>query len=362
MPCIVCKKTEILNHSDTWGLSDGVCQPCFTRAQSEACGEKAAKDVAADLLQDYGRIFLLLNNDRATVIRCLRALADELGNLEGREGYQPSHAGKGHIKLSAALERYETYCWFPPCGDTFVAQLSSERFLDYLKRGLMAKDPGAGPKHGDFTHRIHWHVVSRVITDGFAKPVRAGWNHSPLKLFTYLGEGPAVTNELWTHLFEKGAPTFRFPDSLNEHICNGDYGALTINMRRRFEKRSRELAPHLDPNVERPNDWEVRKVGEKDVTRQRKAWSYLDSIGTASGVYADKVRAKYQTESMDPVLARKAVPPNLSIASRIAQSTTSFNRDSFGEGGTLTYQQKLGAIRLQDMAGMARSRNLRHAL
>lgn len=342
-------KGEILQGSDTWGLSKGVCSDCFRRAIAAAQDGGAEGVVPEDLLEDYGRIYLLLDKDRDNVRSCLRTLASELGSLLGRDHYKPSTSGTGHLKLSAALERYETYCWFPPCHDTFIEQLPSERFLSYLKQGLMAKDPGAGPKHGDFTHRIHWHVVSRVITNGFTTPKIAGWNHTPLKLFTYLGEAPAIAAKVWTNLFEVGGESYRFPDTLNEHICNGDdYGVLSVNMSRRLNKRMLALESQLDHSIYDAPGANLTFSERDGVTKSKRSWEYVDSLGRANAQYAQKVRKKYGQEgSVDPVLNRGGQQAEVGIQGRINSSYAQFNKDSLAEGGPLVYQKKLGVARLQ---------------
>lgn len=362
MPCIrssTCTR-PLLDGSSAWGLSGGVCQLHFDEARKQAQENGPANSsVPDDLLDDYARIYLLLERDKPKVQQYLRALSAELGNLEDRVGYVPKTKGPGHIKLSAALERYETYCWFPPCADTFLSQLPGEQFLSYLTRGLMAKDPGAGPTHGDFTHRIHWHVVSRAITDDFKTPKRAGWNHTPLKLFTYLGEPPAIASNLWTNLFEMGGESFRFPDTLNRHICNGDYGALSVNMARRFEKRSAAWAAELNRELyEGPTRGEYveRQVMEggqlKTIEKSRKYWEHKDAIGRANATYAARKRQQYGLADEGPVMNRQGGPlaGDVQIATRIANSYARFN--NVLPDAKLTYDRRIGVARLKFVSGM----------
>jgi len=362
MPCIYNGCSDaILQGSDAWGLSAGVCQKHFEKAKELCTNNLRGAPIDKLLHEDYAKIYILLDVDRARVEECLQALASEIGNLEGRAGYQSSKPGKGHIKLSAALERYETYTWFPQCRETFIAQLPSERFLSYLKLGLMAKDPGAGPNHGDFTHRIHWNIVARVVTLGFTRPRRPGWNHTPLKLFTFLGEGPAVDQNIWSKLFEEGKGTNRFPDTLNAKICTGNYGALSVNMGRRFGKRDSEFQAQLDPEeVKRVDDskWITRTVTvngvDKQVTKNEKQWLTLDTLAKAGNAYAERTRAKYNQLGNDPVLNRGAIAATLSIQERIAQSYGGFNNNFSDATGKLVYSDKLGVIKLKGISSMRR--------
>jgi hypothetical protein len=356
MPCIRANcSAAILENSGAWGFSGGagICNKHFEEAKEKSYENGNANGVDAGLLADYARIFVLLEFDAPKVRECLRDLSGEIGNLEERTGYVANSRVSGHIKLSAALERYETYCWFPPCEDTFISQLPGDRFLSYIKRGLMAKDPGAGPNHGDFTHRIHWHIICRVVTNGFTTQKRTGWNHTPLRLYTYLGEGSAIAANLWTNLFELPCNTFRFPDNLNLHVCNGNYGALSVNMGRRYEKRKAEVNAVADQSL-LDNDVEyvqreVPKDGVmKSVSRSVRAWEKLDAIGKASAAYATRTRGKYGQEgSDDPVLSRGPPKPEIDIEQRINSSSAGFNADFKDGSSKLTYDKRLGVARLK---------------
>lgn len=341
LPC----SGSIVQGSAQWGLTDGVCQAHWDWAQdfSQSGGTKGL--VPQGLLDDYTRIFLLLERDKKTVERCLASLGSEIGNLEGRTGYIPNRKSSDQVKLSAALERYETYCWFPPCGDTFVGQLASDRFLNYLKQGLMAKDPGAGPKHGDFTHRIHWHVVSRVITNDFTTQKREGWGNTPLKLFTFLGEPEAINAKLWFNLFESGgSSSYRFPDTLNKHVCEENrYGMLSKSAGKRFEKRMREL--DAVTNKEQLNNFSEDLVSKNTFSNLEK----LASLGRANQAYQERVRLRYgQTESTDAVLNRRNIQnPEPNISSRITQSYTGFNNNLADGSESLSYSKAIGMVRFK---------------
>ena len=349
MPCLYSNcQNAALPGSESWGLSQGVCDMHFSKAKESCINKQKAFNLDKPLHEDYARIYILLEHDKAKVHECLHALANELGNLEGRDGYVPNSRGKGFIKLAAALERYESYCWFPKCRETFIAQLTAEQFFSYLARGLMAKDPGAGPAHGDFTHRIHWHVVARVITNGFTTPKRAGWEHTPLKLFTSLGSGAGRALNVWTWLFETGGKqSYRFPDTFNAHIIGGQYGVLSTNMARRFEKRERALGIHFDKDeYERLNDGSASYVRGDSVPRQKHAWYKIDAIGKANADYEQRQRAKYAALNPEhgPIIKRENHADTMTIQMRINRSYDGFAKHDPND--QLVYNKKLGMLKL----------------
>jgi hypothetical protein len=114
----------------------------------------------------------------------------------------------------------------------------------------MPKGPGAGLEHGDFTHRLHWHVISRVIAKRFTVPKSAGWNHTPLELHTSLGQGQALAANMWFKLLDDNAdPGFTSPDKFHKHVRTGDYRILSINVARRYDKRRAAWHQHYDDAV-----------------------------------------------------------------------------------------------------------------
>ncbi len=72
-----------------------------------------------------------------------------------------------NLHLSKELRFYETQCWFGEQPKIFAGLLSSAEFLHAMANGYMVKDPGPGPQHGEFSHRLQWHVLMRVMTADF---------------------------------------------------------------------------------------------------------------------------------------------------------------------------------------------------
>jgi hypothetical protein len=155
------------------------------------------------------------------------------GQIEGDSNY---------IRVSRALEYFERYCWFPQQHIVFLKSLTGNDFYGYLNSGIMpAKDPGAGAAHGDFSHRLQWHAVMWVITQGFTVAIRPGWHHSPFELFTTFGRDEARQNNAWGVIFDAaGTNCFRDPAFLRDRVernTSGTMAFLAANLVRRFQKR-----------------------------------------------------------------------------------------------------------------------------
>ncbi len=226
----------IIVGSDDWGClpeGKGICDKCFGSLKIYFPNEDLPADKYAN---DYKRILLLLQT-KDRVLACMKQLSKELGQEQRafpRHRDRSIHTKDGYIKLSRFLEKYETLCWFPPCHLVFTGFVPPDNFPKYLARGLIAKDPGAGPQHGDFTHRLQWHAIARVITKDFSVPIRKGWDNSPLELLTSLGS--TTEAKFWLPLFEQG-DGFCFPDRLHEELRKPTYGELARQVGLRWNKR-----------------------------------------------------------------------------------------------------------------------------
>jgi hypothetical protein len=122
-------------------------------------------------LDDYKRIRALLTDKHA--------LRRYFGLLEARlgEGYS----------LSGALKLFEAMVGFANLDVIPLGLLDSPTFLGLIRRGIAFKDFGAGIPHGEWTHRLQWFAIAAEITEGFTKAKGAGYNHTPLELYRYLG-------------------------------------------------------------------------------------------------------------------------------------------------------------------------------
>ncbi len=150
----------------------------------------------------------------------------------------PPERTKNHLKLSRALEYFEGYCWFPANRVLLGGLLSSEDFLRANEMGF-SKDPGAGAKHGEQSHRLQWHVLMREITKDFTVPFDrgAGWENSPLQLY-------------WTAIHKEGEKSFwgqmidmnnhqgwGNPDRVLEHMRKAVGTLAGMAVERRLDKR-----------------------------------------------------------------------------------------------------------------------------
>lgn len=140
-------------------------------------------------LPDYIKIYALLSSD--TICQ------DKITEFGQRIS---EHAGKQR-GLSFHLKRFETLCHFPDIEVIPTGVLSPDEFYDMVARGVMWKDVGAGLTHGLYAHRLQWHIVLAVITNGFTIAKADGWDHGGYDLFVSMGvEGRAFN--IWGKTFD----------------------------------------------------------------------------------------------------------------------------------------------------------------
>lgn len=292
--CLIpgCSRSN-LDGSNRWGLSSGLCQHHFAEIRAEVTdGERVRFGNKASFLDDFVRLKALMI-DKKQVMACMKQLNKELvatinlqrstpDDLDDR--FNASHgADRNYVRLSRVLEYYECYCWYPSSHVLFAGGLSPSDFNWYLAHGYMPKDPGAGANHGDFSHRLQWHAVMRVVTDGFSMPKRSGRNHTPFELYTEVGSEMSQARrhrgkgDIWGYIFDN-APnstmrigvydrrgdkngtqdlwTYSDPSNLHlELLEKTSWTALVSNCARRFHKR--------DDLRQRCNDWIERTWNEK---------------------------------------------------------------------------------------------------
>jgi hypothetical protein len=170
------------------------------------------------------------------------------------------------LRLSSVLSHYEKKCGFPPDVLLPMGILKTPDFYFYIRRGYVLKDYGAGVKHGEFTHRLQWHIIMSVITADFTRHFNsaAGWSHTPLELYVKLGELTGI----WDVLFDnQGFGTTehelgRYPDKFHSWLLeNGDrLGKLHGFLSRRETKRREEFVKNLlkylaEQNIAVPNHY-----------------------------------------------------------------------------------------------------------
>jgi hypothetical protein len=317
------------------------------------------KPLDGSYLEAYAKIKIMMT-EKSTVIHCMQALGNELGELRDRREeagfarFKPKHDAHKYVRLSEALAKYEQYCWFPPSHELFIGFVPHDEFMRYIARGLMPKDPGAGLAHGDFTHRLHWHAIARVITANFTVAKSDGWNHSPLELYTSLGQGQALAANMWFKLLDDNADKhFTSPDKFHKHVREGGYGVLSETVSKRYLKREQAFnalvdqkvlaerkasfvwVPHIDP-----------QLAAKGVTMAPHQ-HYLAQVGGQAGeAYGDRKKQQYQQVGDLPVVTTDATEDKLTLAGRIALSRTRLNKTAEGNAQeySLAHDRKLGMV------------------
>lgn len=100
-------------------------------------------------------------------------------------------------------------------GSLFLSLIENKKFADELKIGPSWKDVGAGPNHGEYTHRIQWFCIFKTLNnlDG------AGLFTTLATLQTQLPAGQT----LWDHVFDRGVvgsadDDCRCPEKFNRRL------------------------------------------------------------------------------------------------------------------------------------------------
>jgi hypothetical protein len=138
----------------------------------------------------------------------MRKLVDETNRRTSSLLARTLSLHQPHFHLSKALTYYEYKCWFGEQQKIFAGLLSAQEFLSAMHNGYMVKDPGPGPQHGEFSHRLQWHVLMRVMTQDFTVPMHASWKLSPLELYSWTG-----TSGYWGAALEGTAQLAALPGS-----------------------------------------------------------------------------------------------------------------------------------------------------
>lgn len=203
----------------------------------------------AGYVDDYVKLLALMQS-RQSVLDCMRKLASELDKTINRQKktkddlddrfHTLKKQARPYIRISRALSYYERLCLFPSSHVVFSGALTSANFYWSLRQGFMPKDPGAGSNHGDFSHRLQWHAVMRIITQDFSTPHIAGWNKTPLDLYTSLGKPDEEHRNLWGVIFDaQGRPNYSDPSNLFRDVRESpNMGALQVQLVKSYDKRT----------------------------------------------------------------------------------------------------------------------------
>jgi hypothetical protein len=221
-----------------WGLSVPMCESALQKVEADLWALRPT--VQEGYVRDYARLCALMLDEPA-IDTCLQELDAEIASPPA--GSAPE---TNWLRLSSILTYYEKKCWFPEDVLLPLGILSEDDFSYYVRCGYLLKDYGAGVKHGEFTHRLQWHVIMRVVTERFTKPVGAGWKHSPFQLFISLGR--AQNKSIWWYILDQaGDGTFQHPDSLHAHVLNNPsaFPKLAALAAKRETKRRAEFVGHI---------------------------------------------------------------------------------------------------------------------
>jgi hypothetical protein len=144
------------------------------------------------------------------------------------------------LRFSSVLTHFEKKCWFYEDVLLPMGVLNSPEFYHYIRCGYVLKDYGAGVKHGEFTHRLQWHVIMAVATESFTRPIARGWDHSPFDLYTSLGK--QQNWGIWTRLLDKpGDGTFTHPDSFHQWLLQNAPATIKAFLVKRETKRREQF-------------------------------------------------------------------------------------------------------------------------
>ncbi len=226
----------------------------------------------ANYLGDYVKLLALMQNRKA-VMECMEKLNAELSKSILQQKRTPDDLddrfhtvkkqARPYVRVSRALSYYEQLCYFPSNHVVFSGALTAANFYWSLTQGFMPKDPGAGARHGDFSHRLQWHAVMRTVTNSFSVAKFGAWSKTPLDLFTSLGSGAAMNRSLWGVIFDaQGRTHYSDPSNLLRDVKgNNDLGVLQFQLERSFNKRDRverECQRILDEVLGRPTLTQVK--------------------------------------------------------------------------------------------------------
>jgi len=149
-------------------------------------------------LSDFSRIQRLLRNKRA--------FFDYLRHIEDYLEARPN------AELLEALEFFENQARFPTTQAIPISLLSSSSFNEVVTRAYAIYDVGVRCLHGGLTHRLQWHGIMRLMTDGHTVAIAKGFYNSALELYcaarhsvfdTTNRPDAKFTIDLWSFLFDR---------------------------------------------------------------------------------------------------------------------------------------------------------------
>jgi hypothetical protein len=152
------------------------------RLNPEDLYAKFGHHLSREEFEDFAKIQqLMLSNEE---------MVENLRPLEGalRKQVDP------HGALTGLLRQREEHHGFSGANLLPLGILPSEKFLELTQLGYMPKDVGAGIEHGEFSHRLQWNAIMNKFesdmqahVDKGGDPAKGPWHHTPLELYSKLG-------------------------------------------------------------------------------------------------------------------------------------------------------------------------------
>lgn len=202
-----------------------------------------AKIASVPHIEDYTRLKAVMLC-RPLFLKIMKDFTNEVSRAEKKSrGIWRTNKEKIKVPLSKSMKYYEALCWFEPQPKVMSGLLTADEFQSAIKNGYMVKDPGPGPDHGEFSHRLQWQYIMRVVTDGFRVARTADWNLSPLQLYCGMGEEGFARN-VWGALLEGAGDMVNSPGSpdwVNSQFrSNGSLGQTSFgqSIDARYDKRA----------------------------------------------------------------------------------------------------------------------------
>lgn len=201
MPCVGrgCNKPLVFA-INTHGMEIGYCD---THIKSPRRYVGLKED---DAPNDFLKLHALLNSNQLFT-KLMKDFSNEVSRAEKKRQGKSTwfNREKIGIKLNYSLSRYEGLCWFGTQPKIMSGLLTAQEFKNSIMNGYMVKDPGPGADHGEYSHRLQWHFIMRVMTSKFSQPKTSDWDWTPLRLYSETIKNAnfaAGTGNFWGALLE----------------------------------------------------------------------------------------------------------------------------------------------------------------
>lgn len=201
MPCVGrgCMKPPLFA-INTHGVEFGYCDT-HIKSPMKYVGLKEG-----DPPNDFLKLHALLNSN-VLFFKLMKDFTNEVSRAEKKRQGKSTwfNREKVAVKLNYSLSRYEGLCWFGTQPKIMSGLLTAQEFKNAIMNGYMVKDPGPGADHGEYSHRLQWHFIMRVMTDKFTQPKTSDWEWTPLRLYSETiknADFVAGTGNFWGSLLE----------------------------------------------------------------------------------------------------------------------------------------------------------------